>query len=149
MTEKRFKNVEEKLDWGTIQYFTYNNEKLTDDEIEDLVNQLLEENEQLKQANLEEELDYYKAKCGSCEEGLFEKDRKIAKLEKEKEELKFKLEESNSDKEYVKQVIKDRIKHYHSYSCINKTDIDNGCIGLKIELEHFYDDVEPYLEESK
>ena len=49
MTEnKRFKNVEEKLDWGTIQYFTYNDKKLTDDEIEDLVNLLLEENKKLK-----------------------------------------------------------------------------------------------------
>ena len=49
MTEnKRFKNVEEKLDWGTIQYFTYNDKKLTDDEIEDLVNLLLEENRELK-----------------------------------------------------------------------------------------------------
>ena len=29
MTEnKRFKNVEEKLDWGTIQYFTYNDEEM-------------------------------------------------------------------------------------------------------------------------
>jgi len=54
MTEnKRFKNVEEKLNWGTIQYFIYNNEKLTDDEIEDLVNQLLEENERLKKENYE------------------------------------------------------------------------------------------------
>lgn len=49
MTEKRFKNVEEELYWGTIKYFIYNDEKITDDEIEDLVNQLLEENEQLKQ----------------------------------------------------------------------------------------------------
>ena len=48
MTQKRFKNVEEKLDWGTIQYFTYNDKKLTDDEIEDLVNLLLEENRELK-----------------------------------------------------------------------------------------------------
>jgi len=49
MTEnKRFKNVEEKLDWGTIQYFTYNDKKLTDDEIEDLVNLLLDENKELK-----------------------------------------------------------------------------------------------------
>ena len=73
----------------------------------------------------------------------------LNELAEENKELKFKLEESNSDKEYVKQVIQDRIKHYHSYSCINKTGIDNGCIGLKIELEHFYDDVEPYLEELK
>lgn len=52
MTEnKRFKNVEEKLDWGTIQYFTYDDEKITDDEIENLVNQLLEQNEQLKSEN--------------------------------------------------------------------------------------------------
>ena len=51
MTEnKRFKNVEEKLDWGTIQYFTYNDKKLTDDEIEDLVNLLLEENKDLEEA---------------------------------------------------------------------------------------------------
>ena len=45
---KRFKNVEEKLDWGTIQYFTYYDEKITDKEIEKLVNHLLNQNEELK-----------------------------------------------------------------------------------------------------
>ena len=39
---------------------------------------------------LEEEVDYYKTKCSSLEEGLFQQDRKIAKFEKElKEELNF------------------------------------------------------------
>lgn len=45
---KRFKNVEEKLYWGTVQYFTYNDEKITDEEIEKLVNHLLNQNEKLK-----------------------------------------------------------------------------------------------------
>jgi len=36
---------------------------------------------------LEEELDYYKTKCSSLEEGLFQQDKKIAKLEKENKEL--------------------------------------------------------------
>ena len=48
MTEKRFKNVEENLEWGTVQYFTYYDEKITDKEIEKLVNHLLNQNEQLK-----------------------------------------------------------------------------------------------------
>ena len=51
MTEQRFKNVEEKLYWGTVQYFTYNDEKITDEEIEKLVNHLLNQNEQLKNEN--------------------------------------------------------------------------------------------------
>ena len=29
-TNKRFKNVEENLEWGTVQYFTYHDEKITD-----------------------------------------------------------------------------------------------------------------------
>lgn len=52
MTEsKQFKNVEEKLYWGTVQYFTYHDEKITDEEIEKLVNHLLNQNEQLKNEN--------------------------------------------------------------------------------------------------
>ena len=52
MTEnKRFKNVEENLEWGTVQYFTYHDEKITDEEIEKLVNHLLNKNEQLKNEN--------------------------------------------------------------------------------------------------
>ena len=49
MTEKQFKNVEEELDWGTVQYFTYNGKKINDNDLENLVNHLLNENEQLKQ----------------------------------------------------------------------------------------------------
>ena len=49
MTGKQFKNVEEELDWGIVHYFTYNGKKITDNGIEKLVNQLLNENEQLKQ----------------------------------------------------------------------------------------------------
>lgn len=52
MTEnKRFKNVEENLEWGTVQYFTYYDEKINDEELEKLVNHLLKENEQLKIRN--------------------------------------------------------------------------------------------------
>ena len=40
--------MEEKLDWGTVQYFTYYDEKITDKEIEKLVNHLLNQNEELK-----------------------------------------------------------------------------------------------------
>ena len=47
-TNKRFKNVEENLEWGTVQYFTYHDEKITDKEIEKLVNHLLNQNEKLK-----------------------------------------------------------------------------------------------------
>ena len=54
MTEnKRFKNVEENLEWGTVQYFTYHDEKITDKEIEKLVNHLLNQNEELKKENQE------------------------------------------------------------------------------------------------
>jgi len=62
-TNKRFKNVEENLEWGTVQYFTYHDEKITDKEIEKLVNHLLNQNEQLKK-----ELKVYHevASCGNC-----------------------------------------------------------------------------------
>ena len=38
---------------------------------------------------LEEELDYYKTKCSSLEERLFQQDREIAKLKKENNELQL------------------------------------------------------------
>ena len=41
----------------------------------------------------DEELDYYKTKCASLEEGLFKADRERAKLEKENEQLKQIAEE--------------------------------------------------------
>ena len=50
-TNKRFKNVEEKLEWGTIQYFTYHDEKITDEELEKLVNHLLNQNDELNDEN--------------------------------------------------------------------------------------------------
>ena len=50
-TNKRFKNVEENLEWGTIQYFTYYDEKITDKELEKLVNHLLNQNDELKKKN--------------------------------------------------------------------------------------------------
>ena len=80
MTEnKRFKNVEENLEWGTVQYFTYHDEKITDKEIEKLVNHLLNQNEELKKENLDlsEELDYYKTKCASLENGLLQSQRDV------------------------------------------------------------------------
>ena len=48
---KRFKNVEENLEWGTIQYFTYYDEKITDKELEKLVNHLLNQNDELNDEN--------------------------------------------------------------------------------------------------
>ena len=47
-TNKRFKNVEENLEWGTVQYFTYHDEKITDKELEKLVNHLLNQIESLQ-----------------------------------------------------------------------------------------------------
>ena len=47
-------------------------------------------NEYLKDVlRLEEEVDYYKTKCSSLEEGLFQQDREIAKLKKENNELQL------------------------------------------------------------
>lgn len=101
---KRFKNVEEKLDWGTIQYFTYNCEKITDDEIKDLVNQLLEENEQLKQRLF----DLQKENYGNIDGVAFYQEEnaslcdKISDLECENEVLKKENEELKASKEYWK-----------------------------------------------
>lgn len=71
--------MEENLEWGTVQYFTYYDEKITDKEIEKLVNHLLNQNEELKKENLDlsEELDYYKTKCASLENGLLQSQRDV------------------------------------------------------------------------
>ena len=45
--------------------------------------------EYINMLKLEYDLDYYGAKSGSCEEGLFQKDKEIAKLEKENRTLKL------------------------------------------------------------
>ena len=54
------------------------------------LNELCEENKELKHENVNimSDLDYFRTKNGSLEEGLFKQDRKIAKLEKENKELK-------------------------------------------------------------
>ena len=59
---KRFKNVEENLEWGTVQYFTYHDEKITDNELEKLVNHLLNQNDELKKENkqLKQEVTHWK-----------------------------------------------------------------------------------------
>ena len=49
--------------------------------------------------HLKEDLDYYKSKCASLEEGLFQKDRKITKLEKENKELKELVSEVDNELE--------------------------------------------------
>lgn len=56
----------------------------------DGLNYYQEENASLSEkiSNLEYDLDYFRAKSGSLEEGLFQNDREIAKLEKENKELK-------------------------------------------------------------
>ena len=72
---KRFKSVEEKRAWGAVQYFTYNDGIMTHHEIEELVNQLLEENEQLKEKNKKniqfvfEAIETYSADCFDHNEG--------------------------------------------------------------------------------
>ena len=86
-TNKRFKNVEEKLDWGTVQYFTYYDEKITDKEIEKLVNHLLNQNEQLKSKNrgLQSELQIFK-------EDATHSNLQINKLADENDKLKSRVE---------------------------------------------------------
>ena len=56
----------------------------------DGLNYYQEQNASLSEkiSNLEYNLDYFRAKSGSLEEGVFQQDRKIAKIEKENKELK-------------------------------------------------------------
>ena len=49
--------------------------------------------------HLKEDLDYYKSKCASLEEGLIREERKIAKLEKENKELKELVSEVDNELE--------------------------------------------------
>ena len=58
----------------------------------------------VKIADLSEELDYYKAKYRSLEEGLFEQNREISKLKKENKQLQQELFESEYECIWV---------HYH------------------------------------
>ena len=88
------KDFDEKVEYEDYQAFA---DSMTGEEVTDRLNKynkeyldchtdvlrLEKENEQLK-----EELDYFRAKSGSCEEGLFQNDREIAKLEKENKGLK-------------------------------------------------------------
>lgn len=49
--------------------------------------------------HLKEDLDYFKSKCASLEEGLIREERKIAKLEKENKELKELVSEVDNELE--------------------------------------------------
>ena len=89
--------MEENLEWGTVQYFTYHDEKITDKEIEKLVNHLLNQNEQLKSKNrgLQSELQIFK-------EDATHSNLQINKLADENEQLKQNLQmvEKRADKVY-------------------------------------------------
>ena len=74
------------------------------------LNCLTEENKELKHENVNimSDLDYYLVKSRSCEKGLFEKDRQIAKLEKENQYIKNTIKEmlDNERTEIGKSVLK-------------------------------------------
>ena len=94
MTEnKRFKNVEENLEWGTVQYFTYYDEKITDKELEKLVNHLLNQNDELNDEN--QKLD---EKICSLTRDLI-KTKSYEQLEKELNRIKNKNEGLKSENE--------------------------------------------------
>lgn len=118
MTEKRFVNKgKDILQYG--EWWCSANGEHCADVIATAINELIEENEQLK------------------------KDCKSYEWYKQYKELLNKNEQLKSDIEYIKQLIKDRIKHYHSYSCIRLSPNEHkGCIGLKMELEKIYDDID-------
>lgn len=91
-------------------------------------------------------LNKYHEECKMYREDTLKAEKDKEELLEENKQLKKQLETANDDKKYVKQVIKDRIKHFHSYPCIDSSPQDHkGCWGLKMELEKFYDDVESYL----
>lgn len=122
------KNIDEKQTYGTFSACDKHDRKSMQ-EFVDYVNQLIKEKEKLKErikelqkesygnldglnyyqeenaslsekiSNLEYDLDYFRAKNGSLEEGLFQQDRKIAKLEKENKELKELVSEVDNELE--------------------------------------------------
>ena len=100
MTEnKRFKNVEENLEWGTVQYFTYYDEKITDKELEKLVNHLLNQNDELNDEN--QKLD---EKICSLTRDLI-KTKSYEQLEKELNRIKNKNEGLKSENEDMRRLI--------------------------------------------
>jgi phage shock protein A len=90
---KRFKNVEENLEWGTVQYFTYYDEKITDKELEKLVNHLLNQNDGLTDENeqLKTQLQNTSDQRDEFHRAARENANRVGKLEKENEQLKERL----------------------------------------------------------
>ena len=152
------KNIDEKQTYGTFSACDKHDRKSMQ-EFVDYVNQLIKENEKLKErikelqkenygnldglnyyqeenaslsekiSNLEYDLDYFRAKSGSLEEGLFQNDREIAKLEKENKELKKEnkqLQQELFDSEYECICV-----HYHD----NEIRRDDRIEDLKQEFK--------------
>ena len=93
--------------------------------------------------HLKEDLDYYKSKCASLEEGLFQKDRKITKLEKENKELKELVSEVDNELE-IRDIVcgagKFRLEEWgkHRYHQFYKGDEeleDESVVIMLMELE--------------
>ena len=82
---------------------------------------------------LEEELDYYKTKCSSLEEGLFQQDREIAKLEKENKELK------KEDELFFGQVFDILLKYQDLFNreMADALNISNDDVGI-VESGEYY-----------
>lgn len=84
MTKKRFIFDRDTVAINIKTPIVYDNEEMTIGEVLNKLNELYEKNNQL-----EEDLDYYKAKCASLETGMFNLEREYYKLKKENQELKL------------------------------------------------------------
>ena len=86
MTEKRFKMVS----FGFLTSFEDNGVKMTHKQIVECLNNLHEENEQLKSKlfDIGEDRDYFKAKASGLEEGYLQLQGREIRLKKENEQLK-------------------------------------------------------------
>ena len=101
MTEnKRFKNVEENLEWGTVQYFTYHDEKITDKELEKLVNHLLNQNDELKQQS------------DNKQKHIVTLENKIVRMRKAIHKLEWLSTHRNADLQRENEQLKQEIIHW-------------------------------------
>lgn len=133
MTEnKRFKNVEENLEWGTVQYFTYYDEKINDEELEKLVNHLLNQNDELNDEN----------KQLAKEKERYKRLSEIRREEINNRILTIKEFIENCSDNKVKKILKDLF-----YSEVNEYDLSSENRKLLHENEQLKEEIETLHEQ--
>ena len=112
MSEKRFK-----ISQGYNDRYCHDlqeNKLLKQYQAVKLMNIFNEKNNELTQRinRMEDELNYFKAKCGSLETGLIQEERENHKLKEENKQLKYQNEMLSNELEQCKAVIDKKWRKY-------------------------------------